>query len=119
MGQKIRQQVAAGKNFEATAPINPPVVDDGTIRTYAEEDVGGEFSPGAGNLRSILLTGGNQSSVEFKVVFGVGGEQQLLVCPFPDRQVRWDGDLVLAADDKVLVTTAHAEYAMSCDVVVL
>lgn len=119
MGKMIRQQVAAGKNFEATAPINPPVVDDGTLKTYAEEDVGGEFMPGAGTLRKILLTGGNQSSAEFKVVFGAGGEDQLLVNQFPDRQVRWEGALVLAADDKVLVTTKHAEHAMSCDVVVV
>jgi hypothetical protein len=117
--KKIRQMISAGNNFTGIAPEAAPVVDDGTLKTYAEEAVGGEFTPGAGNLRRIFLTGGNQSSVEFKVVFGVGGEEQLLVCPCPDRQVRWDGDLVLAADDKVIVTTKNADYAMSCDVICL
>lgn len=118
MAKKIRQQVASGKNFEGVAPINPPAVDDGTTVTYAEEDVGGEFSPGAGTLRNICLKGGNQSSTEFKVIFGAGGEEQLLACPFPDRQVSWSGEVALLAGDKVIVTTKNGEHAMSCDVVV-
>lgn len=114
-GRQIRQQITAGNNFDGTAPVDPPEVDTDTHKTYGEEDAGGEFVPGAGTLQSIMFKGGNQSSCEFKIVYDAGGEKQLHVCLFPDRQVHWIGAEQLAANDKVIVTTKHAEYAMSCD----
>lgn len=119
MAKKIRQHVSAGSNFDGTAPTKSPVVDNGTLVTYAEEDAGGEFTPGKGTLRTILLRAGSQSSAEFKVVFGKGGEQQLLACPFPDRQVRWAGELFLTKNDKIVVTTKNASESMMCDVTIL
>lgn len=119
MAKKIRQHVLAGGNFDGTSPTKPPTIDNGEIVTYPGASTGGEFSPGKGTLRTILLKGGSQSSAEFKVVFGAGGEQQLLACPFPDRQVRWAGELFLTAGDRVVVTTKNASESMSCDVVIL
>lgn len=114
---RIRQCIAAGHNFDGTAPQKEPEADIGPYKTYGEEDAGGEFTPGKGTLRSILLHGGNQSSAEFRVVYANGKESQLLVCPSSDRQVFWSGSVELDHDDKIVVITKHAEYAMQCDII--
>lgn len=114
-GHQIKQQISAGGNFDGTAPLNPPTVDDGTQKTFDPEPAGGEFSPSTGTLKAITLQGGNQSSVEFKIIYGDGAEKQLCVCGFPDRQVHWSGSEALAATDKISVITQHARRAMVCD----
>lgn len=92
-------------------------MDNAGFTLYAKEEGCGEFSPGGGTLRSILLLGGNQSSTEFQVAFADGRNEQILVSSHPDRQVRWDGNIDLVKGDKVLVRTTGGRRPMSCEII--